>query len=66
MQIFVKTFIGKTIMLDIELSDPVDDAKAKIQGKEGCVNAITSLNPVLTSHLPPAGPVTPDVRGKAA
>jgi hypothetical protein len=35
MQIFVKTFIGKTIMLEIELSDPVRGAKARIQDKEG-------------------------------
>jgi len=35
MKIFVKTLIGKTITLDVELSDSIEGIKAKIQDKEG-------------------------------
>merc|ERR1711916_248887 len=35
MQIFVKTLTGKTITLDVEPSDAIDDVKRKIQDKEG-------------------------------
>ena len=31
MQIFVKTLTGKTITLDVEPSDAIDDVKRKIQ-----------------------------------
>jgi ubiquitin len=35
MQIFVKTLSGKTITLDVEVSDSIDNVKQKIQDKEG-------------------------------
>ena len=35
MQIFVKTITGKTITLDVELSDTIENIKQKIQDKEG-------------------------------
>tara|TARA_E500000178_G_C16597885_1_gene563291 strand:+ start:242 stop:490 length:249 start_codon:yes stop_codon:yes gene_type:complete len=35
MQIFVKTLTGKTITLQVEPSDSIENAKAKIQDKEG-------------------------------
>ena len=35
MQIFVKTLTGKTIALNVEVSDTIEKVKEKIQDKEG-------------------------------
>jgi ubiquitin C len=35
MQIFIKTLTGKTITLEVEASDSIENVKQKIQEKEG-------------------------------
>jgi ubiquitin len=34
-QIFIKTLTGKTITLDVEMTDTIEAVKAKIQDREG-------------------------------
>jgi ubiquitin len=38
MQIFVKTLTGKTITLEVESSDTIDNVKTKIQVQNQCQN----------------------------
>ena len=51
MQIFVKTLTGKTITLEVEASDTIENVKAKIQVSTGINSINKNLNFVTTFQV---------------
>ena len=68
MQIFVKTLTGKTITLEVEPSDSIENVKAKIQVCE--IISIVSVDPKMSLFLGQGGnsprPAEIDLRWQAA
>jgi small subunit ribosomal protein S27Ae len=53
MQIFVKTLTGKTITLEVESSDTIDNVKTKIQGRSSRGDQTTRLTREDKEGIPP-------------
>jgi ubiquitin len=50
MQIFVKTLTGKTITLEVESSDTIDNVKSKIQGTKYISSHLAECAKLTTPH----------------
>ena len=66
MQIFVKTLTGKTITLEVESSDTIDNVKAKIQGITVKWSILARMLKLFRQGRHPARPAALDLCGQAA
>ena len=68
MQIFVKTLTGKTITLEVESSDTIDNVKSKIQGtlRAAMRQTKTQLTPLTRQGGNSPGPAASHLRWQAA